>query len=299
MHWESPVVLKIHKQAGSSSYDCVRKIKRLLPKSVKKIGYFGTLDPFAEGLLLIALNQANRLTQFVHQDLSKTYRALGVFGQDTATQDNTSEIRQRDSTEYFSQVMSQFDLAFYQEQTRSFLGTYMQSPPAYSATKFEGKKLCDWIRNDGVEIKKEPVERTLYRLQMLEIKFPELSFEVECSSGTYIRTLFVDMAQKLGTLGCLNALVRTKIGSIETHEDLNIDNFTLDNLNYQVRLEELLPYERVMLSPSDQSHFMHGRSWVLETIPSTQPYWVCSEEGNILGLASHHQGHSKVLVGLH
>lgn len=306
MLWTDPLVLRIHKPAGISSYDIIRKFKRSLPKkAVKKIGYFGTLDPFAEGLLLVALNQANRLTQFVHQDLAKTYIAVGVLGVETPTQDLTVEITQQDNSNYFSTVMSKFDVPFYDEQLKSFVGSYLQSPPAYSAAKFQGKKLCDWIRHDGIEIKKEQVQREIHYLKILSVKFPELCFEVECSSGTYVRTLFVDMAQKIGTLGCLKKLVRSKIGKINNDEVCTVENWNpleIESLApFNVSLTELLPYPQVQLNEQQTRDFIHGRIWELASsqVVGDSIYWAEDEKGKILGLAKQENQKSKVLVGLH
>lgn len=305
MQWTDPLVLRLHKPAGISSFDVIRKFKRILPKTIKKIGYFGTLDPFAEGLLLVALNQANRLTQFVHQDLNKTYIAYGVLGVETPTQDLTVDVTQKDESPYFQSVMSTFDLPFYSEQLKSFVGKYLQSPPAYSAAKFEGKKLCDWIRHDGIEIKKEQVLREIYGLDILSVEFPEIVFEVECSSGTYIRTLFVDMAHKIGTLGSLRKLLRSKIGKVSNNDQCTVENFfpELDEKNehYLVPLTTLLPYPIISFNSNLLSDFKNGRVWELlnEKIEDGMIYWVQDENHKIFGLAKQENKKSKVLVGLH
>jgi tRNA pseudouridine55 synthase len=301
MLWTDPIVLRLHKPQGISSFDIVKKLKRVLPKEVKKIGYFGTLDPFAEGLLLVALNQANRLTQFVHQDLTKTYVAVGVLGVETKTQDLTEEIYQKDESDYFKNVISKFGMEFYQEQLKYFLGRYLQAPPVYSAAKFEGKKLCDWMRNDGVEIKKEQVERYIYDLQFRQLNFPEVVFEVECSSGTYIRTLFVDMANKMGTLGTLKNLLRKKIGSIENSTNCVVDSLLDSPQNFVVPLKELLPYPVLVFNEQQIMDFIHGKKWHVENLADTSRgiYWVTNQDGKIYGLAQQSENISKVLVGLH
>jgi len=301
MLWTDPIVLRLHKPQGMSSFDIIKKLKRVLPKEVKKIGYFGTLDPFAEGLLLVALNQANRLTQFVHQDLTKTYVAVGVLGVETKTQDLTEEIYQKDESPYFKNVISKFGMEFYQEQLKNFHGKYLQAPPVYSAAKFEGKKLCDWMRNDGIEIKKEQVKRHIYQLQFLTLNFPELVFEVECSSGTYIRTLFVDMANKMGTLGTLKNLLRKKIGSIENSADCMVESFLDSPQNFIVPLKQLLPYTVIVFNDQQILDFIHGKKWHVENLADTPRgiYWVTNQEGKIYGLALQSENVSKVLVGLH
>ena len=296
MNWSDPYILKIHKPANVSSFDIVRKLKRLLPKEVKKIGYFGTLDPFADGLLLVALNQANRLTPYVHEQLSKCYTATGILGIETATQDLTSVITQKDNTDYFQQVIAQFDLNFYQKHWDEFLGQYKQAPPIYSAAKFQGRKLCDWVRTDGIEIKKEEVEKTIFSMLVNQVNFPEITFSVECSSGTYIRTLFLDMAKKMGTLGVLSKLRRTKIGAIANQENLTVEGLIDHWDDYLVDPLELLPYPQIALSASEADDFIHGRPWYVGEI-STSTYWA-SFQSKLLGLAKVGEfSSSKVLVG--
>lgn len=300
--WTKPIILRIHKESGFSSYDCIRVLKKKLPKTVKKIGYFGTLDPFAEGLLLVSLNQASRLTQFVHSDLTKTYRAVGILGGETATQDLTSDIIQKDQSSYFHDVISTFDKEFYHSNSQKFVGVYHQSPPIYSAAKFEGKKLCDWARNDGIEIKKESVERKIYKLNVLDVKFPEITFEVECSSGTYIRTLFVDMANLWGTLGYLVKLKRIQIGNVKNDDSLKVDNFTPEDLNYQVGITDLLPYPQIRLNEKQGLDFFHGRTWQmsLDNFRGNN-FWAISQEEKLMGLSSYSEsdGVCKSIIGLH
>ena len=240
-------------------------------------------------------------TQFVHQDLPKTYRAVGVLGCETKTQDLTDTVIQKDDSDYFKNVISCFTLDFFNQRLKSFKGSYLQAPPIYSAAKFEGKKLCDWARNDGVEIKKDEVERYIYELSCKFLKFPELTFEVVCSSGTYIRTLFVDMANTIGTVGVLKNLLRTKIGSIENSQECTVESFTSSSHNYVVSLKDLLPYPVISFDEKQIMDFIHGKKWTIENVDTSSRgiYWVANKEGKLLGLASQTNNISKVLVGLH
>ena len=156
-----PLIFNIFKPARVTSYDVVRHFKRNLPDGFGKIGHFGTLDPFASGVLMIGVAGASRLNEFIHEYSPKTYIAVGKLGIETPTGDYTGEIVQRDDSPYLKQEIARLPLAFLQERfEQKFVGDYLQAPHKYSATKFQGKNLHQWAR-EGVEIKKEPVMRRI------------------------------------------------------------------------------------------------------------------------------------------
>lgn len=223
-----PLIFNVYKPPGMSSYDVVRHFKRNLPVGFGKIGHFGTLDPFAEGVLMIGTGGAARLNDFIHEYLPKTYIACGKLGEETPTGDPTSEIVQKDSSLYLTQEIGRFPKEFIEERARArFLGQYLQTPHKYSATKFMGKNLHEWAR-EGVEVKKEAVERTIYALDVLDYKFPELTISSTVSSGTYIRTLFTELAQDLGTLGHLLTLKRQSVGHVTADSALRESDWPKD-----------------------------------------------------------------------
>jgi len=203
-----PFYFNIYKPVGKTSFDVIRALQRNLPRAIGKIGHFGTLDPFAEGVLLIGIGQAPRLNQWT-QDLPKEYVATGIFGTRSPTGDLTVEEDQIYRDESFSNEMISKDAVT--AALNEFVGEYRQIPHQYSATKYKGKPLYEWAR-DGVEIVKDPVDREIYEIELLEFDGRECKFRVKVSSGTYIRVLFEDLAKKLGTVGVLSALVRTEVG---------------------------------------------------------------------------------------
>ena len=149
-----PIIINLYKPKDMSSQHVVRLFKRKFPKKTK-IGHFGTLDPFATGVLMIGVNGAQRLNEYIHECLPKTYIATGILGLETATGDLTEEPTQRDDSEYLRTVIKDFSKEFIETHLRKkFLGVYMQAPHKYSAAKHEGKALHEWARA-GVEIKKE------------------------------------------------------------------------------------------------------------------------------------------------
>lgn len=261
------------------SFDLVRLFKRHFPDDPHRLGHFGTLDPFASGVLLVGVGGAARLNDFVHAHLPKTYLAVGRLGIQTDTADWQGEIKQTDFSPYSQQVISQFDLEFVKERLEIFRGDYWQAPPAFSATKFEGKPLHEWARQ-GVEIKKEPVKRFIHSFEVVKYQYPFLCFRATVSSGTYIRTLFEDIARELGTIGRLSALVRESIGSLTMENSLRPQALTTDFSAKALKPEEVIPFPLLELPEMRKRAFLNGLSSRLSQTVSGDYAWMISEGEN-------------------
>jgi tRNA pseudouridine55 synthase len=261
------------------SFDLVRLFKRHFPDDPHRLGHFGTLDPFACGVLLVGVGGAARLNDFVHAHLPKTYLAVGRLGIQTDTADWQGEIKQTDFSPYSQQVISQFDLEFIKERLAIFRGDYWQAPPAFSATKFEGKPLHEWARQ-GVEIKKEPVKRFIHSFEVVKYHYPFLCFRATVSSGTYIRTLFEDIARELGTIGRLSALVRESIGSLTMENSLRPQALTTDFSAKSLKPEEVIPFPLLELPEIRKRAFLNGLSSRLSQTVSGEYAWMMSEGEN-------------------
>lgn len=288
-----PLVFNIFKPPRITSYDVVRHYKRHLPLGFGKIGHFGTLDPFASGVLMIGISGAARLNDYIHDFLPKTYLAVGKLGIETPTGDYTSEITQKDETLYLKQEIAKFPAKFIEEKLREkFIGDYWQAPHKYSAAKFMGKNLHEWAR-EGVEVKKEPVLRQVYKIEIVRYEFPYLSIRVEVSSGTYVRTLFSDMCNYLGTLGSLISLVRESVGPINFRDSLKKNQWPLDKnpefISKGVRVDKVLPFEKIVLDEIQVKAFKNGaflKNMEMKENPfSSTFYWMTDDENNLLGLA--------------
>jgi tRNA pseudouridine55 synthase len=291
-----PLVFNIFKPARITSYDVVRHFKRHLPMGFGKIGHFGTLDPFASGVLMVGICGAARLNDFIHEYLPKTYLAVGKLGIETPTGDYTSEITQKDESLYLTREIASFSKEFIQEKLQEkFLGAYLQAPHKYSASKFMGKNLHEWAR-EGIEVKKEPVLRHVYKIEVVKYQFPYLSIRVEVSSGTYVRTLFTDMANYLGTLGSLISLVRESVGPVSFKTGLHKNAWPLDKnvsiIEKGMRIEDVLPFSKYKLSDSQTLSFKNGAflkpdELVLETQSklSDQYFWMTDQNNRLLGLS--------------
>ena len=298
-----PLVFNIFKPARMTSYDVIRHFKRNLPKGYGKIGHFGTLDPFASGVLMIGIGGAARLNEYIHDLLPKTYLAVGKLGIETPTGDYESEIIQRDDSVYLKREIAKFSSEFIEERLREkFLGEYWQAPHKYSASKFMGRNMHEWAR-EGVEVKKEPVLRHVYDIRVVKYKFPYLSVRVTVSSGTYVRTLFNHMSNELGTIGSLVALVREKIGFATTKNAIKKKDWPLERefpvLEKGIPIDELLPFDRVQLTESQTTAFKCGAFLKLDQVTITKRnfsdeyVWMNDDKNQLFGL-----GHREVPLEL-
>ncbi|MCY4644299.1 MAG: hypothetical protein OXB88_06730 [Bacteriovoracales bacterium] len=289
--------MNTYKPPGMSSHDVVRHFKRHLPRPFGKIGHLGTLDPFAEGVLLIATGGAQRMNDLVHEWYPKTYWARGILGVQTPTGDMTVPPAHEDRSKTFRDL-GQCSLDFFSARWESFVGEYLQAPPAFSAAKHKGVPLHVWARR-GRPVLKEPVKRTVYSLSVERVDFPQVDFVVTVSSGTYIRTLFEDMGKKLGTFGALCQLKRTAIGPLVEQNSLPQKAWPggeegpwrfreEDQVHFQ------LPLPRVFLRPQGALKYGHGQSVGREEVESvsciskegpTEGFgWALAPEERLLGL---------------
>lgn len=203
-------IVNVYKPAGITSYDVVRRVKQVLPGV--KVGHGGTLDPFAEGVLLILLGRATkRMSQLLQ--LPKSYEAVLQLGAATASGDNTTSVVQ-------TAPVPTIDQDALQQVAAQFLGTQTQTPPSYSAKKVAGCPAYRLARR-GETPTLNPVTVTIYHLALTMLETDKIAMQVTCSAGTYIRRLGEDIASSLGTCGHLVSLKRTHIGTYDWQSALD------------------------------------------------------------------------------
>ena len=207
-------VINVRKEKGMTSFSVVARCRRIFGQ--KKIGHTGTLDPDAEGVLVVCLGKGTKLVDMLSHG-TKTYEAVLMLGCVTDTQDTSGTVLR----EYEVDVSP--DEAEAAELT--FEGPQMQVPPMYSALKVDGKKLVDLARR-GIEVERKAREVTFSDIEILETDLPRIRFRVTCSKGAYIRTLCEDIGMKLGCGGCMESLLRTRTGRIEIGEALTLDEIS-------------------------------------------------------------------------
>lgn len=194
----------INKPREWSSFDVVKKIRNL--GRFKKIGHAGTLDPLATGILIMCVGKYTKKIDYF-QSLPKTYTGKLILGRTTPSIDLETDFDGDYPIDHINE-------SILEEARLSFLGNIQQVPPIYSAIKLNGQRLFTHARNgvsaDDLQIKIREVE--VYRMEIDSSNFPEISFEIECSKGTYIRSIVRDFGIKCNSGAYMSELVRTKIG---------------------------------------------------------------------------------------
>lgn len=208
------MIYNIYKPADWTSFDVVKKIRNITKE--KKVGHGGTLDPFAEGVLIIGTGKDTKTLSKITTS-RKSYSAILKLGIETDTLDIEGKITREAEVPQLSKGVIERVLG-------EFLGRQIQIPPMYSAKKIGGKKLYDLARRN-IEIERDPIEIEIYEISLNEFNKDLVDFDVTCSKGTYIRVLGNDIAKKLGTVGHLTKLVRNSVGGFKLTESINLKAF--------------------------------------------------------------------------
>lgn len=205
-------ILVFDKPAGITSHDVVANVRRTL--KLKKVGHTGTLDPFATGVLPVALGEATKIIPYLDESI-KEYRAVMQLGVTTDTQDYTGKVLQHKDTEHITSGLIQ-------EAIRSFTGTISQVPPMFSAVKLGGVPLYKRARL-GEEVERAPRQIVIHSFSLDDVTLPLVTFTVRCSRGTYVRTLAHDLGEMLGCGAHLVELRRTRSGIFAIESALPLD----------------------------------------------------------------------------
>lgn len=228
-------IFNIYKEKGFTSHDVVAIVRRTI--HMKKVGHTGTLDPDAEGVLPVCVGKATKLSDVI-MDGRKSYRAMLRLGITTTTEDASGEVLETKAVV--------FDEEKIRAAVTAFIGRLEQVPPMYSAVKVNGKKLYELAREGKtVERKARPVE--IKGIQILEVDLPRVRMEVECSKGTYIRTLCHDIGEKLGCGGCMESLVRTRVERFLIKDSLRLEEIERLKKEDQI-LEAVIPVDQMFTS---------------------------------------------------
>ncbi len=237
--------LLVNKEPGITSSRVVQIIKKQF--NLNRVGHLGTLDPMATGLLIIAINRATKFASLFLQS-EKSYRAEVTLGIQTDTDDAEGKvILYKDVNVNYLQA---------KEILLSFLGDSNQLPPDYSALKHKGKPLYKYAR-DGIRIEKAARKISVKSIKNISIELPKVSFDINCSKGTYIRSIARDYGLRLGCGANLSKLVRTSQEKFLLSDACLLDEISLDNL---ISLENAFDdLEFIQLNEKDSRAFLHGR----------------------------------------
>ncbi len=217
-------ILPLYKPIGPTSHDMVNMLRKKM--NTKKIGHSGTLDPFAEGVLVMGIGKGTRILEYLKDD-KKEYIMTFRLGLLTDTYDIQGQIISDDNVSISEDKIK--------ETVNGMQGFQKQSPPIYSAKKYKGKKLYEYAR-EGKIIKMPPRDIQIYSIDILKINGRDITLKAEVSPGTYMRSLAFDIGLKLSTNATAVELIRTVNGCFSASECIKMENFD------QLKLEDFFPY---------------------------------------------------------
>lgn len=251
-------VINVYKEKGYTSFDVVAKLRGIIKQ--KKIGHTGTLDPMAEGVLIVCLGTATKLVDMITSG-DKEYRAVMKLGLSTDTEDIIGKITSE------CLVSEALTVDTIKETILSYVGVYNQIPPMYSALKKDGKKLYEYARQ-GITIEREAREVNIYSIEDIDFtnykSQKEISFLVHCSKGTYIRSLCRDIGDKLGCGAVMSGLVRENVHGFKIENAFKLSE--LEEFSKKAVLDEyILPidslltqYKAVYINPDYEKALNNG-----------------------------------------
>ena len=283
-------IIVIDKPLGKTSHDMVYFVRRLT--GIKKVGHTGTLDPSASGVLPVCIGNATKVCDLL-TNADKMYRVSFVLGMTTDTQDADGEILTDQPVDLTEEEIKDAILGF--------LGDITQIPPMYSAVKVNGKKLYELARA-GVTIERKERHVTIKNIDILDIDLENfiITMDVECSKGTYIRTLCEDIGQKLGVGAYVNTLRRLKSGIFKIEDSFSLDE--LLKLKEDGKLEEILrkpdsvfyDLPEVILGKKQSELVKNGVKVRIKGLMEDSLYRVYSEDGEFLAVSHHKNGELKL-----
>jgi tRNA pseudouridine55 synthase len=222
-------IVLLDKPLGLSSNKALQEVKNLF--FARKAGHTGSLDPLASGLLAICFGEATKISNFLF-DANKRYRATGKLGETTVTGDAEGEVIE-------IRPIPELDVARVEAVLEQFKGEISQVPPMYSALKHKGEPLYKLARQ-GIEIEREARQVTIYSLSLVELTADSFTIDVECSRGTYIRTLIEDIGHALGCGAYVTALRRTALGPFEESDMVTLDAMKAVHAQDKTQLKQFL-----------------------------------------------------------
>ena len=274
-------LLNLNKPAGVTSRDVVNVVQSLVYPA--KAGHAGTLDPLAEGVLLVCVGPATRLIEYL-QRMPKRYRGTFLLGRRSDTEDVTGTV---------------VELADPPQPTRAeveaalgqFIGDIEQQPPIFSAKKVGGRRAYKLAR-EGKRPRLASRTVQIHRIELLAYGYPELELDVTCGSGTYIRSLGRDIAQTLGSAAVMSRLTRTAIGDFQLEDAVNPDELTRQNVDGRLiaaaRAVSSLP--AVQVDEEEEAEIAFGRTIERAELPRAGEYAALTAEGRLVAILALREG---------
>ena len=281
-------ILLLDKPLMLSSNHAIQKIKKQF--NIRKVGHTGTLDPLATGLLPVCMGQATRISRFLINS-DKTYRALIMLGTRTSTGDKEGEIIETCSSDVSTNT------AYIDKVLKSFIGEQKQIPPMYSALKHNGERLYK-LAQKGLNVSRKARSINIYSIDLISINDDYLEVIIECSKGTYIRTLAEDIAKKLGTVGHIDQLRRLNIKCFDDQSMFSFNQIMKAKSINQFLLPIDIPLKHLAkkdFSESESSMFINGLSIQTNQRSNNESDYIriYNDESVFLGLGLFSNGYIK------
>lgn len=279
-------IINVYKVKGMTSHDVVNKIRRIF--NTKQVGHTGTLDPNAEGVLVICLNAATKLVQFLEAD-SKKYQAELIIGIATDTYDITGKILEKKENPIVTYEKVK-------EVIESFKGPQLQKPPLYSAIKVNGKKLYDYaLKNQEVEVASRKIE--IFDIKVLDDNLQQkgdyysLRFEVSVSKGTYIRSLCHDIGEKLNIPCTMGDLLRTRSGAFKIDDAKTLEEIEQGDYSIKGLVDSLSEIDKIDVSnnPDLIYKITNGMKLSLKTFNQEYQRVAFIEDNKLLAVYEFHE----------
>lgn len=273
-------VVIINKPKGMTSQNVVSKVKRILNE--KKVGHAGTLDPNATGVLPILVGKATKISKYLIEH-DKSYEAIIKLGEKSSTGDIEGDIVEKKEIK-----LDKYTSEDIQNILNMFLGKTKQIPPMYSAIKVNGKKLYEYAREGKeVELKERDIEIFNIQLKNVDYENQEISYIVDCSKGTYIRTLCEDIAKKLNTVGYMKELTRLRVDKFNISNAITLEE--LEEKKNNSNFEDIIPIEslfsdkpKIILTNKKENLFLNGVKLTFNNEDGT--YLIYNEKKSYVGL---------------
>lgn len=273
-------IINIFKNSGMTSFDVVRNLRKIL--HIKKIGHTGTLDPMAQGVLVVCVGKATKLVQDI-ETYTKTYVASFDFGYKTDTYDTEGQIidksNLRPSEEEFLEVI------------KKYIGSTKQIPPMYSALKVNGEKLYNLARK-GIKVERKSRDINIDFIEILEFSKNHAKIRCKVSKGTYIRSLIYDIGEDLGCFATMTSLLREEVGDINMKSSYTLDEIESlannDDFKFLTKVQDFFNYPKINLENTKEiTLFKNGNTVKLENNFNDGMYKVYKND-EFLGLAEIH-----------
>lgn len=277
-------IINIYKPSGMTSHDVIYKVRRIT--GIKKVGHTGTLDPDAKGVLPVCIGNGTKLSDMLTVT-DKRYTAVMRLGLVTDTQDLSGNvlcetIPNVTNTDIYN-VVSQFE------------GEISQIPPMFSAVKVNGKKLYESARK-GISVEREPRKITIYKIDVLDISGNDVTLDIKCSKGTYIRTLCNDIGEKLGCGAAMAELVRTESAGFTVENSVTLEVLEQQGAqNFLIPTEDMFDYDRLTVSGETLRKVLNGNPVIVPNLEVDKMYKVYDNEGKFLCVSKEQNGVLKMV----